>query len=59
MGKWREKYKQQEQEWMVLKDQYSEIARALGFKGDAWFDDPLASHEEIVKRAKELAQNAA
>lgn len=56
MGKWREKYKAGEQSWMVLKDQYSEVARALGFEGDAWFGDPLASHEDIVARAKELAE---
>lgn len=59
MGQWYDEYKNMEQSWMVLKDQYSEVARALGFEGDAWFGDPLESHDEIVKRAKELAKNAA
>lgn len=58
MGKWREKYKAEEQAWMVLKNQYSEVARALGFEGDAWFGDPLACHDEIVARAKALATHA-
>lgn len=49
------KFKAAEQDWMVLKDQYSEVARALGFEGDAWFGDPLAAHDEIVARAKLLA----
>jgi hypothetical protein len=56
MGKWRDRYEAEEQAWMVLKDQYSEVARALGFEGDAWFGDPLACHDEIVARAKELAR---
>jgi len=51
---WHDKYKDAEQQWMVLKDQYSEVARALGFDGDAWFGDPLARHEEIVERAARL-----
>ena len=54
MGKWYDKYKAEEQAWMVLKDQYSEVARALGFEGDSWFGDPLAKHEEIVERAQHL-----
>jgi len=53
---WRDQYKSMEQSFMVLKDQYSEVARAMGFPGDAWFNDPLASHEEIVARAAEVAE---
>lgn len=45
-----------EQSFMVLKDQYAEVARALGFPGDAWFNDPLASHAEVVARAAEVAE---
>lgn len=41
--------------WMQLKDDYSEIARALGFDGDSFWGDPLVSHADIVARAKELA----
>ena len=51
---WYDKYKGMEQAWMVLKDQYSEVARALGFEGNAWFGDPLAEHKKIVEVAKEL-----
>lgn len=50
-------YKSLEQSWSSLKDQYSELARAMGFEGDAWFNDPLASHEEILGRAHELANS--
>lgn len=52
---WRDEYKAMEQSFMALKDQYAELARALGFEGDAWFGDPLASHDDVVKRARELA----
>ncbi len=55
MTNWRSEFKDAEQSYMVVKDQYSEIARALGFEGDAWFDDPLAGHDEIVARARRLA----
>lgn len=48
----RDKIKQLEQEWMALKDQYSEIARALGFEGDPFFGDPYEDHEVILRRAK-------
>jgi len=48
-------FKSLEESYMALKDDYSEICRALGFKGNAWFGDPLESHETIIKRAKELA----
>lgn len=61
--RWRDKYKSSEQAWMVLRDQYSEVANALGIEGDAWFGDPLCSHEEVVARAAYLksleSQNAA
>lgn len=55
MTNWHDEYKSLEQAWMVLKDDYSEVARALGFPGCGWWDDPLASHKEIVARAKELS----
>lgn len=58
MGKrtnWRNEAKANEQAFMAIKDQYAELARALGFEGDAWFGDPLAGHDEIVARARELA----
>lgn len=40
-----------EQQWMLLKDEYAELARAVGANGDAWFNDPLESHQDIVKMA--------
>ena len=43
-----------ELDWLMLKDQYSEVARALGFGGDSFYGDPLVSHEEVVARAKQL-----
>lgn len=52
---WRDKYKGMEQSWMVLRDQYCELARALGFEGDAWFGDVHEPHDVIVARAKTLA----
>ena len=54
MTNWRSEFKAAEQAYMVVKDQYSEVARALGFEGNAWFGDPLARHEEIVARAERL-----
>lgn len=53
-----DEYKSLEQSWMVLKDQYSEIAIALGFKGDSFWGDPLVSHTDILERARELASFA-
>lgn len=47
-------YKSLEQSFMALKDDYSEICKALGFKGDAWFGDPLVPHKEIIKKAELL-----
>ncbi len=43
-----------EQAWMVLKDQYAQLARAAGSPSDSWFGDPLESHEEVLARIKEL-----
>lgn len=51
---WRDEYKAIEQSFMVLKDQYSEVARALGFKGASFWGDPRESHEEIVATAENL-----
>lgn len=49
---------QDELNWMHLKDQYSELARAAGSPGDAWFGDPLESHEQVLARIKALAEKA-
>lgn len=51
---WRDEYKRAEQDFMSVKDQYAEVARALGFEGDAWFGDPLVTHSQIVARARDL-----
>ena len=48
----RQQLKAMEQQWMSLKDDYAELARAIGVEGDAWFGDPLASHKEVVQVAK-------
>jgi hypothetical protein len=41
-----------EQAYMVLKDQYAELARVIGSPADAWFGDPLENHTAIIERAK-------
>lgn len=48
----------EQQAWMVLKDQYSELARAAGSPSDAWFGDPLEKHEQVLERIKSLAEKA-
>lgn len=47
-----------EQAWMVLKDQYAELARAAGSPGDAWFGDPTENHARVLARVKALAEKA-
>ncbi len=54
MTNYRDEYKSLEVDFLVSLDKYQELAAALGFKGDAWFGDPLASHTEIVAEAKRL-----
>ena len=39
---------------MILKDEYSELTRALGFKGDTFWGDTFVPHAEIVAKVKEL-----
>lgn len=53
---WYNEYKAMEQSWMVLKDQYSEIVRALGFPGVGFWGDPVATKEEILKRIEEMKE---
>ncbi len=56
---WRDEYKNMEQQFMLIKDEYAELARAAGFEeGDAWFGDPLEEHADIVLRIKEQAEKA-
>lgn len=55
---WRQEAKSYEQAFMSEKDAYSSVARALGFDSDSWFDDPYASHLEIVQRAKAFSDLA-
>jgi hypothetical protein len=50
---WRDEYKSLEVSWHQLKDQYSELARALGFDGDSFWGDPLVSHNDVLARARE------
>lgn len=51
---YRDQYKSAEQAYMLMRDQYSEVARALGFDGEGYWGDPMATHEEIVERATAL-----
>lgn len=55
---WRDEYKALEISWHQLKDQYSELARALGMPGDPFWGDPLDSHAVVLDRAEELASFA-
>lgn len=55
----RDDYKAMEQSYMVLRDQYSEIARALGFKGVSLWDDPVEDHDTIVARASRTGEASA
>jgi len=50
--KLRQDLKAMEQAYMVMKDQYADLAQALGAPCDAWFGDPLVPHNEIVQRAR-------
>lgn len=49
---WYDEYKSAEASFMRAKDEYAELARVLGEECDAWFGDPLASHEEVLARAR-------
>jgi hypothetical protein len=50
----RQEVKSLEQSVMNEMDKYQSLAKALGFEGDAWFGDPLASHQEILAKAQAL-----
>jgi hypothetical protein len=48
------KIKGLEQEWMVLKDQYSDLARLImNDPGDSWFGDVHVDHSKVLERLKE------
>jgi hypothetical protein len=49
---WVAEAKSWEQTFVETKDEYSELARAIGIRGDTWFGDPLEPHHEVVERAK-------
>jgi hypothetical protein len=51
---WRDKYKSLEISWHQLKDQYSEIARAVGMPSDPFWGDPLGSHADVLARVQQL-----
>ena len=55
---YRNDYKTLEQEYMSLKDDYSEIARELGFEGVGFWGDPIVSHKEIIDKVRELVNKA-
>lgn len=47
-------YKSLEQSYMCLKEEYSEVARALGFEAAGLWGDPNETHAQIVDRATEV-----
>ena len=51
---WRDKYKQIEQDYMILLDQYAELAGALGVPLSLYFQVPLWNHGEIMERARQI-----
>ncbi len=51
---WVAEAKSMEQAFMVTKDEYSSLARAIGIRGDSLFGDPLESHDEVVQHAKSI-----
>lgn len=50
----RDKRKALEQEWMVLKEQYSDLCRAAGIPENALWGDPIWSHESCVSHIERL-----
>lgn len=51
---WVAEAKDNELAFMVAKDEYSGLARALGVRSDAFFGDPLESHQDVVRRANSI-----
>lgn len=51
---YRAEFKELEQSYMILKDQYSELVRALGFSGDGLWGDPITSHGEALAKILKL-----
>ena len=51
---WVSEAKSMEQAFMCVKDEYSELARALGIRGDSWFGDPIETHEDVVRHARRV-----
>lgn len=54
----RDDYAGLEISWHQLRDEYSELARALGVPGDGFWGDPLVSHADVMARANELSNFA-
>ena len=50
----RGEYKELEQSYMVLRDQYSELAKAAGFSECGFWGDPIEHHEIILTRMKRM-----
>jgi hypothetical protein len=51
-------FKYWEQQFMVIKDLYADLARAAGSPCDSWFGDPLEKHDEVLARIVSLAEKA-
>lgn len=48
----RDKYKELEQSSMVLQDQYSALAQAIGLDLVGFWGDPIEKHKKILERAE-------
>lgn len=58
MKSWYADFKEMEQAYMSLKEQYMDLACAAGFQREGYFGDSVDTHEVIVKKIKVLAETA-
>lgn len=49
---WRDSFKRLEQIYQLKCDDYAELAKIVGATPNAWFGDPVESHEEIMEMAR-------
>lgn len=54
---YRDMYKRIELDYMLLLDDYNELARALGFKGVGLWGDVTVEHDVLVDKAKRLQED--
>lgn len=55
---WRSLAKDYEQYYMIVKDQYSQLAVAAGFEPVGLYGDVLEPHEVILDKVQDIAEKA-